>query len=187
MLKFQKSFQNWLKADQKRMIWVLLFLVVCVFGMGLVFSWANNNTTTTFMADGSRDKMGSPFYFVGAFLKMVGVLLLLLGVAYFVHRWRGNTEAKTSNLRQMQKLETMQLSPKQALHLVRVGDKNYLLGATETSLNLIADVQLSQEVLEELTEKSSSRMKDFGSLLAMQVKKTDRMDAEPVSVNFPAD
>ena len=121
---WQTSFQRWLKADRRRITWVLILIVVTLVAMGGLLSWANAHSPAQLMVDGQSDPMSSPLYFVGVFFKLAGVLLLLVAAAYFARRWKGKeTFASPVSKRQMAIIETLRLSPRQALHLVLVLDQ----------------------------------------------------------------
>jgi flagellar biogenesis protein FliO len=76
---------------------------------------------------------------MGVFVK----LTLVTGLAYlglfFLRRGRGRFLVKTN--RQLSVLETVHLSPRQALHLVRAGERVLLVGATDQSLTLLGPVE----------------------------------------------
>ncbi len=110
------------------------------------------------------DSLGSsPFYFVGVFAKLIGVLLLIVVSSIIFRRWfQPGSNRKTS--RQLRVLETVRLSPKQALHLISIGDQQLLVGATDQSLSLITHVEQSfdTEPVETTTPQASL---DFGTVL----------------------
>jgi flagellar protein FliO/FliZ len=91
----------------------------------------------------ASDPLGStPFYFVGVFVKLIGVLLLIAASAVIFRRWfQPGFNGKST--RQLQLLETVRLSPKQALHLVSIGDQQLLIGATDQNVSLITQVEQS--------------------------------------------
>ncbi len=187
MRSLQTAFQRWLKADSKRITWVLGVMVVSVGALGLIFAWANNNlpSASATMVDGTTDPLSSPFYFMGVFVKLVGVLLLLFGVAYFVRRWKGNPAAPQKQTSQMQLVESLRLSPRQALHLVRAGDQVFLVGATDQSLTLVSEVDVNDALTAEMQSAAPEKMMDFGKIFSNKLKQTDRKDAAPVSASTP--
>lgn len=74
--------------------------------------------------------------------KMAGNTLAVLACLYLVliglRRWQ--TQVASISDRQLSVIETMRLSPKQVLHLVRVGDRQLLLGASDGQVALLAEV-----------------------------------------------
>lgn len=75
-------------------------------------------------------------------LKMTGNTLAVLACLYLVliglRRW--HTQVAAISDRQLSIVETLRLSPKQVLHLVRVGDRQLLLGASDGQVALLAEV-----------------------------------------------
>lgn len=110
------------------------------------------------------DPLGStPFYFVSAFIKLIAVLLLIVGSSVIFRRWyQGSPSGKST--KQMRLLETVRLSPKQALHLVAIGDQKLLIGATDQNVSLIAPIEDSLEPAP-IEESQSQPSLDFGSML----------------------
>jgi flagellar biosynthetic protein FliO len=187
MRSIQSSFQNWLKADRKRITWVLILMVISVGVLGLIFAWANSSlpAASAAMADGTPDRLSSPFYFLGVFVKLVGVLLLMFGAAYFVKRWKGNPSSVQAHKSQMFIVESLRLSPRQALHLVKAGDQVFLVGATDQSLTLVSEVESMDGVEIETQPVSSEKMMDFGKIFSNKMKQTDSKDAAPVLASTP--
>jgi flagellar protein FliO/FliZ len=130
----------------------------------LVFSLVS--TVALLLMKGSSgsaaDPLGStPFYFVGVFVKLIGVLLLIILSSLVFRRWvQPGFSGKAA--RQLRLLETVRLSPKQALHLISIGDQQFLIGATDQNVSLITHVEQSLNTPEADSINVSS---DFGSVL----------------------
>jgi flagellar biosynthetic protein FliO len=77
-------------------------------------------------------------------LDMLAKLLLVLGLfyaaVYGAKRWRKLLPG--GQTRHITVLESTPLSPRQALHLVRVGEQVLLVGATDQGLSLLSEVNL---------------------------------------------
>lgn len=111
-----------------------------------------------------NDPLGStPFYFVSAFVKLLGVLLLIVGSSVLLRKWMQIGPNGKIN-RQMRLLETTRLSPRQALHLVTVGGQKFLIGATDQNISLISPVEYN-EVPAPDGENQTQPGLDFGALL----------------------
>ena len=156
------SLRKWfdgLGKQQKIFVAVLAFSListVALFGIGSAPSV-------------TEDPLGStPFYFFSAFVKLIVVLLLIVGVSIVFRRWI-QPGAGINATRQMRLVETVRLSPRQALHLVVIGNQKLLIGATDQSVSLIAPIE------EELpADEKTQPVLEFGSLLReMQVKKNE--------------
>lgn len=74
---------------------------------------------------------------VGVFLKLGAVLALILVIAVFFRRYQGGKFGNQN--RQMSIVETLTLSPRRSLHLVRVGEQIYFIGATDQSITLLSE------------------------------------------------
>jgi flagellar biosynthetic protein FliO len=127
------SLRKWFEGlgkQQKLFVAALAFSLISTIAL---FSIGDASSVT-------KDPLGStPFYFVSAFLKLIAVLVLIVGVSIFARRWI-QPGAGINSTRQLQLLETIRLSPKQALHLVAIGNQKLLIGATDQSVSLIAPV-----------------------------------------------
>jgi len=110
------------------------------------------------------DPLGStPLYFVAAFIKLIGVLLLIVTSAVILRRWfQIGPNGKTGN--QLHLLETVRLSPKQAIHLISIGDQRLLIGATDQNVSLLSPIEGSFSPMPAETTNHQPGL-DFGSLL----------------------
>jgi flagellar biosynthetic protein FliO len=149
--------KRWVKTSSRKQKWTAVLTVV---GLFCTVALLSSNAG----ADKSGDPLGStPLYFAGVFIKLVVVLLLILASAVFARRWL-QPGIRAASVRQMQWMESVRLSPKQALHLVSVGDQQFLIGATDQSVTLISPVEIN---LDPSPEEAASPQPglDFGSLL----------------------
>lgn len=84
---------------------------------------------------------------VSVFLKLGLVLVLMYACLYVIRRLKFNTKGLSH--RQLVILETLHLSPRQKLHLVQVGNKVLLIGATDDNLSVLGNVEM-KEVMPEV-------------------------------------
>jgi flagellar biosynthetic protein FliO len=151
------SFKKWLAtSSQKQKYTAALFAFGLLSTFGLMLMQGTQGT----MDDPLQ---ASPFYFIGVFAKLAVVLLLILACSVIFRRW-SQPGLKGNKKRQMQVIETVRLSPKQAVHLVVVGDHQLLIGATDQSVSLLTPVALDLHVPETQVEPPAVRT-DFASLL----------------------
>jgi flagellar biosynthetic protein FliO len=157
MDKLVKLFRNWLETSsqkQKLTAALLVFSVLCTLGL-LALKGGS--------ASASDPLESTPLYFIGVFVKMIVVLLLIVASSVIFRRWL-QPGIRGKGTRQVQLLETVRLSPKQALHLISVGDRQLLVGATDQGISLITQVEPKRESVEvELATPQPG--KDFASLL----------------------
>jgi flagellar biosynthetic protein FliO len=129
------SFKKWLQTSSQKQKYTAALLVFSLF-----------STFALLMMKGFSGAMddplqASPFYFIGVFAKLGVVLLLILACSAIFRRW-SQPGSKGRKNRQLQVIETVRLSPKQALHLVTVGDHQLLIGATDQNVSLLTSVDL---------------------------------------------
>ena len=115
---------------QKLIAAILIFSLVL---MGLFFTLSESDETSSGLLD------STPMFFLGAFVKLIGVLLLIFLTAAIFRHWN-YLGSKGGSARQLRLLETVRLSPKQSLHLVSVGHQKILVGATDQGVTLISPV-----------------------------------------------
>jgi flagellar biosynthetic protein FliO len=152
-----KMLKKWLETSTPRQKLAAGLLVFSLLATGTLL--AMNNASQT-----ASDPLGStPLYFASVFIKLIGVLFLIVGSTVLLRRWMLVSPTGKA-ARQLHLLETVRLSPKQALHLIVVGDQQLLIGATDQSIALIAPIEGSLN----LTPVEASQPKpslDFGSIL----------------------
>jgi flagellar biosynthetic protein FliO len=149
---------KWIKTSSKKqkVFAALLAVSLLVTGILLMADGASNT---------SSDPLGSTsFYFVSAFVKLMGVLLLIVGSSIIFRRWF-QTGPNGKIVRQMRLLETVRLSPKQALHLIVIGDQKLLIGATDQNVSLIAHVEDGVQPAPVQESQTQQAGLDFGSLI----------------------
>jgi len=95
-------------------------------------------------------------------LKLVFILALLYGSLALLRYWQGNRP--TARQRQIAVVETVRLSPRQAIHLVRAGEQMLLIGATDQGLALLADLELGSAAV----AVPAPPAPEFAALLAAQ-------------------
>ncbi len=161
MLNLTVRLQKWLASStprQKLTAGVLAFGLLAAGGL-LVLSDS---------AASSNAPGATPLYFIGVFIKLIGVLVLIVASSVIFRRWLqfGPNGKAVRNLRL---LETIRLSPRQAVHLIGVGDQQFLIGATDQSVSLIAPIEGSLFPASALTTLGEIAQpqpgQDFGALL----------------------
>jgi flagellar biosynthetic protein FliO len=157
MLNPSELLKKWLKTSTPRQKLTAALLAFSLLATCLLFALPGTSESPT-------DPLGStPLYFVGVFIKLIGVLLLIVASAAIFRRWK-NLGPKGGSVRQLHLLETVRLSPRQALHLVAIGDQHILIGATDQSIALITPVEASLSFPTEEASQSQS-VPVFSSLL----------------------
>jgi flagellar protein FliO/FliZ len=106
------------------------------------------------------------------FLRMIVVLALVLAAIYGVYRlMKKASRPKDAESSAIKLLASSSLGPGKSMHIVGLGSKAYLVGATDSSINLVAEIEdkefLDGLVLEASTSKPKSKSGvDFSEMLA---------------------
>lgn len=136
-----------------------------------------------FLTDGPASGADQPLdggglFYLGVFLKLVAVLLLFVGGAVILRRWQSGKRGGGLT-RQLRVVESVRLSPRQALHLVEVGNRRLLIGATDQTIAFLSMVENAEDSA--CPEEASTTL-DFGSLLyAFQHEGALSTPEQPVS------
>lgn len=150
--------KKWYQTSSNKQKLTVFLLAFSLLITGLLLAFGGGSTT-------SADPLGStPLYFASAFVKLLVVLLLIVGSSMIFRRWQQQVGTGGKPSRQMRVLETVRLSPKQALHLVVIGDQKLLIGATDQSVSLISSIEHSMNPVPVEDAPLQSGF-EFGSLL----------------------
>jgi flagellar biosynthetic protein FliO len=133
---------HWLPEKRARLVrnpWVWL---AGVSGLAFITYEAVTGTHRESAATGiASDPFASSSSILVSVLVNLGLIIALIyGSLYLLRRWQGNGFAKSH--KQIAVLESTRLSPRQALHLVRVGEQTLLIGATDAGLTLLTEVEV---------------------------------------------
>lgn len=135
-----KKINQWWKEASPKKRWTAIALFVAVICTILLFIiTSSTQPAAETEADSYLKDFDTPLYYIGVVGKTIGVLLLIVGGAIVIKRMQKSPLRMHSD-RIMSIIESTRLSPKQALHLVRIGEQYYLVGATDQNLNLISEV-----------------------------------------------
>lgn len=151
------NIRKWFESSGRKQKFFVSLLAFSLLATGALLSLGDASNV-------AADPLGStPFYFLSAFVKLMAVLLLIVGCSVIFRRWlQPGLNGKTA--RQMCLLETIRLSPKQALHLILIGDQKLLIGATDQNVSLIAPID--DNFIPITTEESQPQPGlDFGSMI----------------------
>jgi flagellar biosynthetic protein FliO len=107
------------------------------------------------------------------FLRMVVVLVLVLAAIYGAYRlFKKFAKPKAADDSAVRILSTSSLGQGRALHVIGVGAKSYLVGATDSSISLIAEID-DKEFVDALVLKAETEARakpgkaaDFGAMLS---------------------
>ncbi len=132
-MNYAEKWLSWFKT-RSRVVQIAIITgisVLLVVGFWLtLFSSPDGNS--------AADLTSSSTWMLSVFLKLLLVLMLIYGAAIVMKRWMVNPPG--GKMRQMHVIETLGLTPKRALHIIRVGESTLLVGATDQQITLIKDV-----------------------------------------------
>ncbi|MHC1782792.1 MAG: flagellar biosynthetic protein FliO [Anaerolineaceae bacterium] len=120
-----------------------------------------NNT-----GENAMPAFGSTGQLISVFLKWMAVIGLMYVAFIFLRRWQfGGTNTQ---IKQLSVIERLSLSQKQAILLVKVGNRKLLLGATDQSISLITELAVGDEIPMELKSNDGNALeggRGFNSVL----------------------
>lgn len=100
-------------------------------------------------AEGLAGLAPEPVSDLGLAARLLLNLGLVIGLIYgslsLLRRWQGGVLGARP-MRRLAVLETTRLSPRQAVHLLKVGERMLLLGATDQAVTLLAELETQAEV-----------------------------------------
>jgi flagellar biosynthetic protein FliO len=138
---------RWWKSASTQARWVagiVLFSLICTAALMLI---ADSVAVSGAAGTSSAVADPSPLFYLDAVLKLLFVIGLFIGGAILTRHFSGKKIFNDPS-RQLELLETLRLSPRQALHLVRVGERSLLIGATDQSFSLLADMGQQKKIEE---------------------------------------
>lgn len=153
---FKDIFNKWIEAvkiknPKKALVIYLSLIATAVLFIISLLSGSQEN-----------DSVLNPGYYIGVFIKLIGVLLLIVGCSAIFRRFQ-NKQIGISPARQVSIVETIRLTPKQTLHLVKLGDQKLLIGATDQNISLISQVTIPGENYDQIqaNDVSSSNFASY--------------------------
>lgn len=142
--------------------YLAIFLaIILIISIVLIWSWLVNSPPPSTQDDiPGSDTVAAARFFVDIVLKL-GLVILLIFMSVNLMRWLQN-KSGAGGMRKMVIMESLRLSPRQAIHLIRIGSKEILIGATDQSISRLLDLEINSEenplILEPTTPKSFSSM-----------------------------
>jgi len=154
-LKKFATFPKWLQG-----LIILGIIGVLAVGMFIIQSGGSSGATQDPYANSTSLALDVTF-------KLILVVGLIYVASIIIRRWKGGKSFGSS--RKMELKETIHLTQKRALHLVQVEGRLFMVGSTDTSVNLISE--LTQPDFSEMSQElSSSSTGDFETLLSSSLK-----------------
>lgn len=136
---FQKIYAR-MRTD--RWFAALIWLIVVMVLIGLVILLNEASSPWVVPGDETTARPGMFESFGGAVSTLFRVLLvfgLLFLTMIVLQRWKGGGASPAA--RRMKLLETLHLSPRQSIYLVRVGEQEFLVSGTDNGMHMLAELE----------------------------------------------
>ena len=157
---------------------ILYFIAGCIgifLFLLLIIYFKDGQSETVFQAQESQKDNSLASLSFNIFFK----LLLIIGIIYlifYLYRWWQTKNAIIRKNRLSIK-ESVRFSPKQAVHIIRVDDKELLIGATDQQITLLSVINSDTKLEEKLnSEDGQIEYGEFKSVLEESIK--NPFDAE---------
>jgi flagellar protein FliO/FliZ len=86
---------------------------------------------------------------LNAFIPLLIIFGLLYGILYFVKKFSFSAKSKVSKSFSVNLISNQMILPKKYISVVRVKDKILVLGVSETSINLLQELQYDKDLEED--------------------------------------
>ncbi|HEY9077918.1 MAG TPA: flagellar biosynthetic protein FliO [Anaerolineaceae bacterium] len=148
--------------------WLQFVLLIAALGL----TWLVSELISTGNYQGSGADLTSSTVSLGisTFFKLLVVLILIYVIAISFMQWRGNPFARKTQ--RMAVVETLQLTPKRALHLVKIGEQILLVGATDHGITLLRSFNPDELPEEEMAAVATGM--SFSGILHNQIQQDHR-------------
>jgi flagellar biosynthetic protein FliO len=148
-------------------------------GLVFVFALWITGTSQWQMAGGEATAGGDVIpnttaLYINVLLKTIVVIALIYGAFALYRHFSGNMISIKE--KRMRVVETTQLSPRRTLYLVKVDDRQFLVGGTDQALNLLTEIEFNDKAFETPQAEANS-IKDFAGLFQKTIK-----DAENTAI-----
>jgi flagellar biosynthetic protein FliO len=157
-LRSVKGFTTWL--------WIVVLFVILAIGMLM------NDPLPPVREGEGGGAFGSTGLALSVFFRWMAVIGLVYIAFIFIRRWQGNKSGPVH--KRINVVERFYLSPKQTLYLVNVDGRELLVGATDSSINLITETSPA----EPFAETNLEQQKDFNTLLRGKENSMDETNHE---------
>jgi flagellar biogenesis protein FliO len=179
---------------KKYLPYLLFFIAV---GAILFFAWMGSSGEKQTSSQSPTGLEGFTYTdptgtLVGAFFKLVLVFALIF-LTFAGFRWWQLKKPGITQKR-LKVLETIRMTPRQSIHLIKVDSHEFLVGATDHSMNLISSIPTDPCVLESASEEDQ-KAPGFEQVLLNTIKNAsssaldigrDGQGADPVNTGVVA-
>jgi len=135
--EWSKKFLAWLNRQPRWVVvvGVVVFLIVGAWLMSDLSSPAGGAVVPGMAADPTLD---STALALGVFLRLILVVAAIYIAAMLFRRWQNGGSKRGG--RQLAVLESLHLSQRRSVHLIRAGEQVFLIGATDQAVTLLGQI-----------------------------------------------
>jgi flagellar biosynthetic protein FliO len=166
--EWTKKFITWLNRQPRWVIvgGVVAFLIIGAWLMSDLNSPAGGAVVPGMTADPTLNSTGLA---LGVFLRLILVVGAIYIAAMLVRRWQ--TGGLKHSERQLTVLETLHLSQRRSVHLIRAAEQVFLIGATDQTVTLLGQIPAQAGEPNAIQPVSSSL--SFDQQLSLASQKND--------------
>jgi flagellar biogenesis protein FliO len=157
-LRSMKGFSTWL--------WIVVLFVILAIGLLL------NDPLPVSPGEPGGGLFGSTGLALSVFFRWIALIGFIYLVFLFFRKWQMNKNGPVQH--RISILERFYLSPKQTLLIVKTDEREFLIGATDSSIQLLAEINPDSEAV----EKEKAETPNFETLLGAQKAKQTKSDYE---------
>lgn len=157
-------------------VWAIgvgLIVVIALVVLGALVSASQNSAVSANMP--GSNIVSSTGLFFNIMLKLGIVLLMIYVFMQLLKRWQGGKQLKQKKF--LSVVETAYLNQRQALHLVKAGDKLLLIGSTDQSVSCLSElapdilVRETEITPDESIQATPNVLNNFAAVLAQNFNK----------------
>lgn len=157
----------WFKQQKAIPIWGWIFGILVIFSLGLLVGGGGKGQIAS-PAGAETDPFSTASLAFEVFFRLIIVLGLMYVFFIFLRRWQGGKTGSAK--KRLSVIETLHLSPRRIMYLIRLEEREFLVGATDQAMSLIAETDDGLSVEE--TDEISSPLGSFSSLLRQTTDKS---------------
>ena len=149
----------------------LLLFCICAFSQESVSSLDESSYVFNSASQSESVSQENTTSTFGLFMRMIFVLIGIIALIYaFVWALRKFSTPKAKEDLYLKEVANLTLSPGKSVRVISLKDKAYIIGVTDSSINLITEVQ-DKELIDAMNlnaeQSANEKPKDFSTMLSM--------------------
>lgn len=128
----------WLKWISSQPLWLRLLIVLSAGALALVVLMIVLSPPGFSSDNPSENSLGTFGIAMELILSLGFIIVLIFVVLNLMSRLRGGSWVQQN--RRLKIIETTNLSQRQTIHIIKIGEKFYMVGATDSSISLLTEI-----------------------------------------------